>query len=237
MKKNKLLPSTILYKVNFKYIIDHCLDKEMWKQSWPLMEYDGLSIDLRLLGINIEDNDIQLSVRTTDNTKEHFYWNKMDYSFNIPLDISHYNDGIFIQKLNAYVITGINYFERNAISRTKTYEQAKKLDEDAKERFENGVNERLDNLNILDDEIRKAFIDKKLKDFDDFKEKELVISEMQYRFRLRYYLNYFTVSGQREKYDEFAQKYAKKSDMLKINLEMQKYSEYIKSNNLLKEME
>lgn len=226
-----MLPSTILYKVNFKYLIEHCLDKELWKQSWPIMEYDGLNINLKLKAINIIQDKIELMVRG------HSKIDEIAFSFEIPMDVAHFNEKVFTLSLNSSVFNVIQDYEWCVICHSKSYEKARNLDFDSKEVFIQQIVRKLDEMGITDEEVRNAYIEAKTEWFATYKAREIVCSEMRYRLRKRHYLNYYSITGQQKLYDEFAKKYVKKTDMLKINTEMKEYSEYIENNDLLKEME
>ena len=75
--------STVLYKINFKYIIQNCTKRELWEKEWVIYDYDNTKIKMRLLSINIESGTISLKVSGPTS---------YDYTtFSIPLNINHFN--------------------------------------------------------------------------------------------------------------------------------------------------
>ena len=144
--------STIVYQVNFKYIIDNCLDKKMWHKKWKIFEYDNKSLELYLYSINLSENQLVLVIREVGTLYR-------SSSFSLPLSEDHFNEQVFYQKLFSAIHSVIVASEVNFIKQTESYLAAVQMDEEFRDSLEQRAKERLDVLDIKDTEIRELYID------------------------------------------------------------------------------
>ncbi len=52
--------TTQVVKINFKWLLEHCTDREFWKNRWRVFDYDNIKIDLSLHEIDISMNMLTL---------------------------------------------------------------------------------------------------------------------------------------------------------------------------------
>lgn len=138
--------STRLYKINFKYIIENHLNKALWKKAWLVYDYDHFKVNLRLDNISIARNKITLAIGNT--------------SVDIPLSEDHYNETVFYKSIFSAIKSSIKDRERDAIRGTAAYAKACELDSQNDDKNREIAERRLDELNIDDEEVRKAYIEK-----------------------------------------------------------------------------
>lgn len=148
MKGNRRMDeiSTRLYKINFKYIIENHLNKALWKKSWLVYDYDHFKVNLRLDNISIARNKITLSIGNAN--------------VEIPLSDDHFNETVFYKSVFSAIKSNIKDHERSAIRGTEAYAKACELDGQNDDKNRKIAERRLDELNIDDEEVREAYIDK-----------------------------------------------------------------------------
>ena len=144
--------STILYRINFQYILDNCLDRNFWKKNWTIFEYDGLKLVLNLRSIDIRRNCVNVGIGPLDE-----YWRVS--SFDLPLESDHFNETVFYNKALTSIWNQIERDEQDLNEQTIAYELAQKLDKQNDVDNERIANDYLDKLGIIDEEIRKPYIE------------------------------------------------------------------------------
>lgn len=149
--------STVLYQINFRYILDNCLDKRMWRKSWTLFDYDQCILLLKLARINVADNNVVLKVATNENR-----WRSI--SFELPMDKAHFNTNVFYTKVFSALRDMIQMEERDLMDDHPLYLEGRKKDNLMNEANRIMAERRLDSLAIVDDEIRELYIEKYVSD-------------------------------------------------------------------------
>lgn len=143
--------STMLYRINFRYILDHFLDQALWKKSWRIYEYDGCQIDMRLYSINIDENKLILSVRRAR------HW--QNNTFSLPLAKEHFNEEVFYRQLFTNLISTIRQSENTEIYESEPYKAARYQEVLNRELNKAKAEKKLDELGIDDEDVRKAYIE------------------------------------------------------------------------------
>lgn len=149
--------STKLTKINFTWLIEHCTDKENWKRSWTLFDYDKFRCVMKIEKININDNELVLQI-----SGNNFYNNGL---VRIPMDADNFNEKVFTKSIYNCLSSRIYDYEIEHIKKTELYEDAETKDSNALDDLDARLNEYLDTIGIEDTEIREAYIYKKEDDF------------------------------------------------------------------------
>lgn len=171
--------STIIYQVNFKYIIDNCLDKNMWRKKWKIFEYDNTSLELCLYSINLSDNTLSLTVCGSGSGYR-------TSSFSLPLSEEHFNEEVFYQKLFSAIRFVLELSELYLIKGTEIYEEAVQKDDDYEDLLKTKAEKRLDDLGIDDEEVRYIYI----KEYVNERESNFasgLINKMRYHYSTHLY--------------------------------------------------
>ena len=171
--------STKLYKINFQYIIDNCLDRKLWGKSWLVYDYDNCKINVRLNTIEVERNEIMLRISGQS------LW---DYTYiTLPLSKDHFNEKVFYQKVFSAIEYVLQEEERNAIRKMDIYKQAKDLDNDTNIQNEEYAHRYLDTLGVEDNDVRNAFVDAYVRDHESTYGND-VLYRLRYKIQPQRYL-------------------------------------------------
>lgn len=154
--------STKLYKVDWKFLIRHCLDVNYWKNIYSIYDYDGLKLSLQLCEINILNK--QLEFRLLGNyTNNDEVINDFTFVY-IQFDDDHYNKEVLDNKLLSSVLALIGYFERGQIRNSDEYAIMDDASDKEVLNLKDNAKAHLDDLNIDDEDVRSAYIDKYVED-------------------------------------------------------------------------
>ncbi|TFI12375.1 hypothetical protein E4P35_12100, partial [Thiopseudomonas sp. 4R-3cl] len=152
--------STKVVKVDFKEIIDNCLDRKFWEKKWLIFEYDDFEISIRLYKIDVNHGSVDLIMRA-ENSEQ----NISDYSlFWLPLD--HYNENVFRKKLLSTAHYLIKKIERTLARRTSRYEELAKEAQELREQNKLELERYLDENGVKNEDIREAYIKQNNETFD-----------------------------------------------------------------------
>lgn len=143
--------STVLYRINFKYIIENCVNKELWKKKWVIYEYDNIKIIMQLSEIDVRYDTIKLRVSGP------LLWDAM--SVELPMKEDHFNETVFYQKLLSAIKAVIEYSEDSEIEKSPLYKSANDMEYTRDETNEKVANDYLDGLGITDKKVRESYID------------------------------------------------------------------------------
>lgn len=152
--------STVLYRINFKYIIDNCLNRELWKKEWTIYDYDNFKVLMRLRSINITDNSLDIKVYSPPRMGS---WSTVSI-ISIPMHKDHFNETVFYQKLFTSMRDVISGVERDTIRNTSIYDTALEMETAREKANEQRAVEYLDNEGVTDEKIREAYIEKYVSD-------------------------------------------------------------------------
>lgn len=239
MKKNNI--STNIQKINFKYILDNCTNKELWRQKWNIYEYDGLRLMLTLYSIDIADNKLTLLIES--NSSECFdeirYYSNMSEIFTIPLSKEHYNKFVFKKQLFKTCLNLIDSIELIIMSESDKYEEEASKDLAMMLKAKMSIKYLLNTKNINNENIVRAYVNQNIKRLYFKQYIESWKSENKYKIISSHYLMLALILEDKEKYAEFESIILKKDSSTKnkknidlIEIEYQKAIE-----NLLREIE
>lgn len=217
--------STKLTKINFKWLIEHCTDKENWKRSWTIYDYDKFKCVIKLREIDIKNDSLYLDVIGSGN------WNSN--AICIPMNKDNYNEDVFLKKLYSCIYNRISYFEADKIMNSEQYKQAKLKDGELLEEFKNKLNEYLNDLGIDDSEIREAFIDKKIDEFNSDKYAIEILSTFQETIFTSHYAMLALQFDRQKDYQRLIQLSEVDEEVLKEKFNEIEYEYQEDMNNLL----
>ena len=143
--------STVLYKIKFKYIIENCVNKELWKKKWVIYEYDNIKIIMQLSEIDVRYDTIKLRVSGP------LLWDAMRVE--IPMKEDHFNETVFYQKLLSAIKAVIEYSEDSEIEKSPLYKSAWDMENMQDETNEKIANDYLDGLGITEKKVRESYIE------------------------------------------------------------------------------
>lgn len=170
--------STQVVKIDFKKILDNALNKEYWGRKWKIFDYDGYYSIIELEDILVRNHIVGLRVTMRNDDLELY-----DYEW-IRLPMEQYNEVVFRKKLLSEMHTMIRSFERTLAMRKNQYETLVDEQNKAIEDYKLKVSKHLDELEITDEDVRKVYIKRKVKDKNFNKEiSEFIRSHMDHELR------------------------------------------------------
>lgn len=142
--------STKIYKINWKYVFDHALDRQFWKKSWDIFQVDGVKFTLHLVKIAVSDNTIMFKIKSNTG-----YW---DYGlFELSMDPAHFNEEVFNNKVYGTARRLLEDLEENSIKDLPSYEIAKDRDKALEEIAEKELREEIcGDLGLSEDSLTNA---------------------------------------------------------------------------------
>ena len=187
--------STVIYKINFRYILKNYLNKELWKKQWTLFDYNNVVRKMRIKAIDIASNKIILAI------DDGGYYYSFSPSFEIPLSEAHFSEKVFTDTLFRTLWSDLVNLERSRIRKLDAYEMALTADYDLKDRRKEIAEEFLDDNNVTNETIREAYIDHFVDSFeDDDANADRVLAELKYKVTPELFL---MLSLQYEKEDQY----------------------------------
>lgn len=154
--------STTLYKVNWEYLINNCLNQNFWQNNWKIFEVDGITITLTIYKIDIWNNQITFKLDGKDYDTDYI---------NIPLNANHFNKEVFNNSLYNACKRILVYKEYKHIRYLDEYDEACQLDRDHNRSVENSLRDEaldvlfdgltFDDLNSAQEEAIESYVDSK----------------------------------------------------------------------------
>ena len=170
--------STKIYKINWKYVFDHALDRQFWKKSWDIFQVDGVKFTLHLVKIAVSDNTIMFKIKSNTG-----YW---DYGlFELSMDPAHFNEEVFNNKVYGTARRLLMDIEEKSIQDLPSYEMAKDLDRALEDASKQELREEIcDDLGLSEDSLTNAQEDI-VSTYVDTKLREIMTNREQVLTRLR----------------------------------------------------
>lgn len=153
--KNELILKT--YDIDYSFIINNYLDKELWDKQWTLLVYKDTKITLSLNGIKCQ-KPIKIEFKITVQTGDKTDYNTLSY------DMSNGNLKVLEKQINACIKTGIEYCEKWTIEEEDGYLQLDDAIIEERARLRQIAEDYLDDNGISLDDVREAYIDKYISD-------------------------------------------------------------------------
>lgn len=184
--------STVIYKINFKYILKNYLNKSLWKKQWTIFDYNNVVIKMQLSSIDIRWNRIDLRLSS-------------DYvitSMDLPLAEDHFNETVFTKELFRKLVSMAETIEEVKIRRLAVYDSAQLLDEALREQREQIANEFLDANKVTNEAIREAYVDSFMANFTEYLNRNRVIENFKHRVAPEIFLMLALQYDRKDFYDE-----------------------------------
>lgn len=192
--------STTLYKVNWEYLINNCLNQNFWKNNWKVFEVDGITLTLTINQIDVAYNRIIFKLDGKN-------W---DYAhFSIPLNVNHFNTEVFNKSLYNDAKRILEAKERQLIKKLPQYWDA--MDEDSannkarrEEVRERGLEElfeglTIDDLNSAQEEALDSYVS--TNHSDSFSLANAVEEKLKHRHKPEWFGLLALTLGKQEDYD------------------------------------
>ena len=217
--------STKLTKLDLDVILKNYCQPVFWKQTWQIYKHRNVNIIARIYSIDVINNKILMKLNFD---KEYIKfprirktaWTYCDSEYiTIPIDNSDYKKENFENAILSASLNLIYKLEEDLIELYSEYKEAVKLEEKFTESLKEIANKFLDENNVINEEIRDAYIDnyvyKKCK-IPDYTSK--VLEKMHYTVIPSEYLILISFFNNEKTYEEYSKKCKKirKSTRLKI---------------------
>ena len=153
--------STKVVKINFREIIDNCLDMKFWEKKWVIFEYDNYEISINLNKIDISYGSVDLDM-VVSNREENIQLNGLFW-----LPLKHYNETVFRKKLLSEAHSIIKNIERMLARRTDEYQNILFFEQELQDLYVLNLEAYLDSEGVVNEDIREAYIKQNKKSFND----------------------------------------------------------------------
>ena len=185
------VPSVKIARINWKYLIDNALNKELWGKRYTLFDYDGMDIVLYLDSISAKNQSLSfvVVVKVFRNDEEY-----LDYNY-LTVPLGQYNEEAFSNKLHGTIKRTMEELERTMIRDTPYYKMAESTIEEKKEIAEDMANELLDSLNIENYGIRSSYVSDQRSKVSSSELSE-VVRQMQYSILTPHFITYGLMTEQ-----------------------------------------
>ena len=138
-----------VWKVDYDFLINNYLDKNLWKKSWNLFAYKNHIFTLNLSTIDVSDDSICFRIRKNNDLSDSIWFNTRN------------EDITFLKrKINGVIFRLIETSEEQEIKSMTGYEEILERQALARDEYEDEANAYLDSLNIDDDEVREPYIER-----------------------------------------------------------------------------
>lgn len=153
--KNEMVIKT--YDIDYSFIINNYLDKEMWDKTWTLLVYKNTRVELSLYQIRCKrPTTITFFIKV--DTGEYSDTNSIDY------DLENSNINVLKKQINGCIRTGIQYCERFKIQDEDGYKNIQNAEREERDMLREIAEEYLDDNGITLNDVREAYIDKYVDD-------------------------------------------------------------------------
>ena len=198
---------------------------EFWQKEWLIFKSKEVELYWRISYIDVLNKKLYSSIRTNNikitRGNKSFYgdWSMAhhttyDWYTNscrpIPLENSDYRQETFLNNILGTCLKVIEQVEKEMIKSTYEYEQARDLEDEAKERLTQIAEDFLDEEGVTNDDIREAYIDSYVdKNLENYRDD--VVSKSKFRFFKTAYLHLCSWFGDKERFEDYMKEIKKKS--------------------------
>ena len=159
--------STQIEYIDIKDILKNYKRTKYWKKSWCVFKTNNFKFTFKLGSIDVKNDKIYAEVHYENANivrgNRHFsfvsnYWNY--YSITIPIDNPDYTQEVFERALIGAILDRIDNLERIVIAKTSDYKRAERSEVYYYDRVEKLAEQKLDEENVSNEDIRDAYIEK-----------------------------------------------------------------------------
>jgi hypothetical protein len=188
--------STKIVKLDLDFILNHYLNRALWKKKWTIFKFDGYKITAHLYNLNFEDDKVSLLISLYS-----ALGTRLDYEFvYLSTNDEHRNLKVLNQKLSGKVVMLIETLERSKIRQLDEYQDAIDAEHRAKAIIKERAEALLDELEITNDDIRQAYIDSQRSN-SRIDYTSAVVSAYKYKILTSFYLTYLRYADYENKYN------------------------------------
>lgn len=148
-----------VYEVDYSFIVDNYLDKELWGKVWNLFVYKDYKFTIALNSINVKTETIFFEIRC-----DKLYWcseaNVWGDSESIGHNIKNSNITVLKRQINGAIFKMIENIEKIKITESEGYQQIKESIREERENLKEIAEDFLDSEGVSNRDIRDAYIDR-----------------------------------------------------------------------------
>lgn len=152
-----MLPIPKVYKVDYEFLIKNYLDPSLWKKTWTIYVYKDNIFTISLNSIYCGSRDINFKI--SYNKLQPWESELVMYPLDGQMSID-----ILMKKINGTIWNLMCKHERDLIIQSDGYKKILSQKRDEEDRLREIAEEFLDNNNVSNDNIRKAYIDRYVDD-------------------------------------------------------------------------
>lgn len=147
--------STKIESIDFNKLIDECLNKKQWGKIYQLFEYDNIVITMELESIDVKENSVRYCIQADDKLIDRQEIRSIDF----PMSLEHRNVQVFTNKINSVVFRVLEDLEKYYyLNYTEEYKRLVEHNKNVMHTADQIANNKLDTLNITDEDIREAYV-------------------------------------------------------------------------------
>ena len=233
------------YEIDYSFIIKNYLEPKMWQKKWNLLIYKNFVFTLRISFIYVQEEKIYFDIKlediknTTDYRGDWNYWygeNSYEEPINFSLKI---DDVSFLEKkINSAMLDCIERLEKKKIMGTERYQEIRNSKEKEIRTLTEIAEEFLDDNNVKNEDIRKAYIDVFVENNKKIDEK---LSEYQqlrkYNELTELYLVFANINENKNLLDKIERNSLDIEHLREIEKEVLEYIENLETEKFKEEMQ
>lgn len=216
------------YEIDYSFIINNYLDKELWHKEWTLFVYKNFVFSLSLYSIDTRNDAITFKV----SIKNGSYTNWDLFTFFLQQS----NLSILKKQINGCVFNLITWCEEYHIRKEEGYQRILEAESTEEEILEEVATSFLDENNVTNNEIRQVYIENYI---DKNKKTDTYLSNYIYNRRYHVlsdlFLIYTKVADDKTRYNNVENAIRRQENYPSIMKEVNEYIELLSSEDEEKE--
>lgn len=240
--KNQL-PVIKIWNMDWDFLIKNYLDPKMWEKTWTLFQYKEFVITLKLYSIRCLDMEINFQIKIEDKSqdREYFYCWGRNYDKYVTNNVSYslkINDISFLKrKINSRILDIIIELENQHIRSQDLYKDTQDGEKREEEILREVAENFLDSEGVINEEIREAYIDSYVNNNSKL---DIKLNQILEEARYQMFPDLYLAFAQSTKDDDFIEMVDKKLGKVKnleeIRQKIEKYLEYIETEDFVEEV-
>ena len=211
---NELVIKT--YDIDYSFIINNYLDKDLWNKEWTLFVYKNFVFTLNLYQIDTKNDAIQFEMHI----KSEEYKNSYYFTYHRKQS----NFEVLKKQINGAIFQLIEWCENYFIREEEGYKTIQEAESEEIEMLTNIAEQFLDDNGVTNKEIREVYIDNYV--YNNKKTSTYLSNYMQgrkYCVLSDLYLVYTKVSEDEKRYNSVISKIKNNDNYMEILVEVNKY--------------
>lgn len=220
-----------LHKIDIGFLINNFRNDKLWKMKWKFFEYDNYVFRLSIDSINVKNSFLELRISIENEEKDVFNYTWF-YVYFREID----NETTAYNRMHGKIIELIGQVNQKFIRESHIYRQAEEMDEAHSKKLTRTAEDFLDEQGVSNEEIREAYISYYVSK-NEKSYRMNVYNGYKYHFVSTLALTYASYFGLTEKYEDIVKNLDVSNTVLEnIELELKEFSEYLESEDMLKDM-